>query len=343
MPIHLDEAVAKAAGLPGIIVHGLCTLAFTSWATLTQFAAEDASRIRRLAVRFSKPVLPGQDITTSYWQASQSAEAKVCVSKWPSATPSCSLMASSRSAASNPEATKGEVPWESSTAARRSSPELAAASGSKSRSPCRAGVRPSLSTTSMPSPAGRQWRRSLPRVAAPRRRRQRPGRGLPRPLHRRGSGALRGAAHHRQQRRLHLGQRHPEDVRRAVGHHPRPPPQGAVPDPARRPAGDQRGRQGRAGRGRARQRKVVNISSLAGVGRQRRAGQLLRGQGRSRRSDAHAVQGVGPVERDGQRRRLRAHRHAPHTAGRPKARPSTWTGREIKRRRQPELSQRWRR
>ena len=74
MPIHLDEAVAKAAGLPGIIVHGLCTLAFTSWATLRQFAGEDASRIRRLAVRFSKPVLPGQDITTSYWQASQSPE-----------------------------------------------------------------------------------------------------------------------------------------------------------------------------------------------------------------------------------------------------------------------------
>ncbi|MGB3521981.1 MAG: MaoC/PaaZ C-terminal domain-containing protein, partial [Mycobacterium sp.] len=35
MPIHLDEEVARDAGLPGIIAHGLCTMAFTSWAVLT--------------------------------------------------------------------------------------------------------------------------------------------------------------------------------------------------------------------------------------------------------------------------------------------------------------------
>ena len=36
MPIHLDEEVARDAGLPGIIAHGLCTMAFTSWAVLTE-------------------------------------------------------------------------------------------------------------------------------------------------------------------------------------------------------------------------------------------------------------------------------------------------------------------
>ena len=30
MQIHLDEEFAKAVGLPGIIIHGLCTMAFTS-------------------------------------------------------------------------------------------------------------------------------------------------------------------------------------------------------------------------------------------------------------------------------------------------------------------------
>ena len=30
MPIHLDEEIAKSVGLPGIIIHGLCTMAFTS-------------------------------------------------------------------------------------------------------------------------------------------------------------------------------------------------------------------------------------------------------------------------------------------------------------------------
>ncbi|WP_409464853.1 MaoC/PaaZ C-terminal domain-containing protein [Amycolatopsis sp. GA6-003] len=69
MPIHLDEEVAKAAGLPGIIAHGLCTLAFASWAVLTEVGGSDTSRLKRLAVRFAKPVLPGQDITTRVWKA----------------------------------------------------------------------------------------------------------------------------------------------------------------------------------------------------------------------------------------------------------------------------------
>lgn len=69
MPIHLDEDIAKLAGLPGIIAHGLCMLAFTSWAVLTEVADGKTERLRRLAVRFAKPVLPGQDLTTSIWDA----------------------------------------------------------------------------------------------------------------------------------------------------------------------------------------------------------------------------------------------------------------------------------
>lgn len=69
MPIHLDEQAAKEAGLPGIIAHGLCTQAFTSWAVLTELAGSDVSRLNRLAVRFAKPVLPGQDITTTIRRA----------------------------------------------------------------------------------------------------------------------------------------------------------------------------------------------------------------------------------------------------------------------------------
>jgi len=65
MPIHLDDEFAKEMGLPGIIAHGLCTMAFTSWALLTEVGGSDVSRLKRLAVRFAKPVLPGQDITTS--------------------------------------------------------------------------------------------------------------------------------------------------------------------------------------------------------------------------------------------------------------------------------------
>jgi len=67
MPIHLDEDAAEAAGLPGIIAHGFCVLAFTSWGLLEGLGVEDSGRLKRLAVRFAKPVLPGQEINTKAW------------------------------------------------------------------------------------------------------------------------------------------------------------------------------------------------------------------------------------------------------------------------------------
>jgi acyl dehydratase len=69
MPIHLDAEVAKSVGLPGIIIHGLCTMAFTSVAAVQELCGGDSTRLRRLAVRFSRPVLPGQEITTTFWAA----------------------------------------------------------------------------------------------------------------------------------------------------------------------------------------------------------------------------------------------------------------------------------
>lgn len=68
MPIHLDEEVARDAGLPGIIAHGLCTMAFTSWGVLTEVADGDVRRLKRLAVRFNRMVLPDSDLTTTLWR-----------------------------------------------------------------------------------------------------------------------------------------------------------------------------------------------------------------------------------------------------------------------------------
>jgi len=72
MPIHLDENAARDSGLPGIIAHGLCMQAFTAWGLLTEVGGSDVSRLKRLAVRFAKPVLPGQDITSSIWRGDSS-------------------------------------------------------------------------------------------------------------------------------------------------------------------------------------------------------------------------------------------------------------------------------
>jgi acyl dehydratase len=69
MPIHLDNDLAKAMGLPGIIIHGLCTMAFTSIAVIEHACPEDPTRLSRLAVRFAKTIQPGQTITTRIWDA----------------------------------------------------------------------------------------------------------------------------------------------------------------------------------------------------------------------------------------------------------------------------------
>ena len=69
VPIHLDEEVAKDAGLPGIIAHGLCTMAMAGWGVLAGVADSDVSRIKRFAVRFAKFVFPGDDLDTRIWQA----------------------------------------------------------------------------------------------------------------------------------------------------------------------------------------------------------------------------------------------------------------------------------
>jgi acyl dehydratase len=69
MPIHLDDDVAQSVGLPGIIVHGLCTMAFCGRAVVDEVAGGDPSRLRRLAVRFAANLFPGEDLTVSLFDA----------------------------------------------------------------------------------------------------------------------------------------------------------------------------------------------------------------------------------------------------------------------------------
>jgi acyl dehydratase len=68
-PIHVDDEIAKSVGLPGKILHGLCTMAFTSQAVIRTVAGGDPARLRRLAVRFAANVLPGNDVETTIYDA----------------------------------------------------------------------------------------------------------------------------------------------------------------------------------------------------------------------------------------------------------------------------------
>jgi acyl dehydratase len=65
--IHLDDEFARSLGLPGRIVHGLCTMALAGRAVLDAAGVGDPGAIRRLAVRFSAPLFPGDTLTTSVW------------------------------------------------------------------------------------------------------------------------------------------------------------------------------------------------------------------------------------------------------------------------------------
>jgi len=66
-PIHLDENTARLAGLPGIIVHGLCTMAFASKVMIDHLCNRDPRRLKRLRAHFSRPVFPRQTVTTAVW------------------------------------------------------------------------------------------------------------------------------------------------------------------------------------------------------------------------------------------------------------------------------------
>ncbi len=71
--IHLDDDFARSVGLPGRIVHGLCTMAFTGRAVLEAAGVDDPGAVRRLAVRFSAPLFPGDTLTTRVWRLADGA------------------------------------------------------------------------------------------------------------------------------------------------------------------------------------------------------------------------------------------------------------------------------
>jgi 3-hydroxybutyryl-CoA dehydratase len=60
-PIHLDKAVGEMAGLGGIVLHGMCTMAWAVEAA-NKFLG-DPGRLRKVRVRFSRPVAVDDTIT----------------------------------------------------------------------------------------------------------------------------------------------------------------------------------------------------------------------------------------------------------------------------------------
>ncbi|MCG8589357.1 MAG: enoyl-CoA hydratase [Proteobacteria bacterium] len=78
-PLHSDPEFARRGGFDRPILHGLCTYGFTGRALLHTLCGGDPTRFRSMAGRFSKPVLPGQELTVRMWVDGQSARFQTCV------------------------------------------------------------------------------------------------------------------------------------------------------------------------------------------------------------------------------------------------------------------------
>ena len=67
-PLHSDPKVAKMAGFPKPILHGLCTYGTACRAVLQTICKYDHTMIAGFDVRFSSPVFPGETIVTEMWK-----------------------------------------------------------------------------------------------------------------------------------------------------------------------------------------------------------------------------------------------------------------------------------
>lgn len=71
-PLHADPDIAAKAGFDRPILHGLCTYGMGARAVVEQVLGHDAARLKRLAVRFTSPVWPGETVRYELWRESGS-------------------------------------------------------------------------------------------------------------------------------------------------------------------------------------------------------------------------------------------------------------------------------
>lgn len=60
--IHWNDELARSVGLPGVIAHGMYSMGVA--ARMVAAYAGDPGAVKRLKVRFSAMILPGQTLTT---------------------------------------------------------------------------------------------------------------------------------------------------------------------------------------------------------------------------------------------------------------------------------------
>ena len=66
-PLHSDPKFAARGGFDRPILHGMCTYGFTGRALLHAVCGSDPARFTSMEGRFTRPVLPGDELTISIW------------------------------------------------------------------------------------------------------------------------------------------------------------------------------------------------------------------------------------------------------------------------------------
>ena len=74
-PLHIDPEVARSAGFDRPILHGLCAYGMVGRALIKVLCGDNPARLRRLEVRFTSPVYPGEPLHVDIWNLGAGAAA----------------------------------------------------------------------------------------------------------------------------------------------------------------------------------------------------------------------------------------------------------------------------
>jgi acyl dehydratase len=73
-PLHSDPLFAAKGGFDRPILHGMCTYGITGRLLINALCEGEATRVRSMSGRFTKPVMPGEKLTVRIWVDGKNAQ-----------------------------------------------------------------------------------------------------------------------------------------------------------------------------------------------------------------------------------------------------------------------------
>jgi len=67
-PLHIDPEIARIAGFDRPILHGLASYGMVGRALIKVLCGDDPAKLRRLDLRFTSPVFPGEPLQVEIWR-----------------------------------------------------------------------------------------------------------------------------------------------------------------------------------------------------------------------------------------------------------------------------------